>query len=87
MFQVRGLRWRRQSQLVAAKPDSDHFGAHRGINGERGMRDVAEALRNSPAVQRGRVYKINDDDLVQPGPRAVDGLEEMAKALHPEAFK
>jgi iron complex transport system substrate-binding protein len=47
----------------------------------------AEALRNSPAVQQGRVYKINDDHLARPGPRAVDGLEEMARALHPEAFK
>jgi iron complex transport system substrate-binding protein len=48
---------------------------------------VAEALRQSPAVKSGRVYKINDDHLARPGPRAVDGLEEMAKALHPERFK
>lgn len=48
---------------------------------------VAEALRNSPAAQAGRVYKINDDHLARPGPRAVLGLEEMARALHPEAFK
>lgn len=49
--------------------------------------EVVEALRNSPAVQAGRVYKINDDYLARPGPRMVDGLEEMARALHPEAFK
>jgi iron complex transport system substrate-binding protein len=48
---------------------------------------VAEALRNSPAALSGRVYKINDDHLARPGPRAVEGLEEMARALHPEAFK
>jgi iron complex transport system substrate-binding protein len=48
---------------------------------------VADALKRSPAVMQGRVYKINDDHLVRPGPRAVDGLEEMARALHPEAFK
>jgi iron complex transport system substrate-binding protein len=48
---------------------------------------VIEALRNSPAVLAGRVYKINDDHLARPGPRVVEGLEEMAKALHPEAFK
>jgi iron complex transport system substrate-binding protein len=48
---------------------------------------VAAPLKRSPAVARGRVYKINDDHLVRPGPRAVDGLEEMARALHPEAFK
>ena len=48
---------------------------------------VAEALRKSPAVLQGRVYKINDDHLARPGPRSVDGLEEMARALHPEAFQ
>jgi len=48
---------------------------------------VAEALRQSPAALSGRVYKINDDHLVRPGPRALDGLEAMARALHPEAFK
>ena len=48
---------------------------------------VAEALRNSPAALAGHVYKINDDHLARPGPRVVDGLEEMARALHPEAFR
>jgi cobalamin transport system substrate-binding protein len=47
---------------------------------------VAEPLRGSPAALNGRVYKINDDHLVRPGPRAVDGLEEMARALHPDNF-
>ncbi|MCA1573471.1 MAG: cobalamin-binding protein, partial [Acidobacteria bacterium] len=48
---------------------------------------VAVALRNSPAVQNGRVYLIDGDLLTRPGPRLVDGLEQMAHALHPEAFK
>jgi iron complex transport system substrate-binding protein len=45
------------------------------------------ALKNSPAVLSSRVYKLNEDHLSRPGPRLVDGLEEMARALHPEAFK
>ncbi|HAF21695.1 MAG TPA: hypothetical protein DCK93_02100 [Blastocatellia bacterium] len=49
--------------------------------------NVAAPLRNSPAVLSNRVYKINDDHLSRPGPRLIDGLEEMARALHPEAFK
>ena len=49
--------------------------------------NVAEALRNSPAAREGRVYKINDDYLARPGPRVIDGLEAMARALHPEPFK
>lgn len=70
---------------LAAKPDAIILPTG-GSMGE-GNSMVAEALRNSPAAQRGRVYKINDDHLVRPGPRAVDGLEEMAKALHPDAFQ
>ena len=49
--------------------------------------DVASALKRSPAVANNRVYKINDDQLSRPGPRAVDGLEALARALHPEVFK
>lgn len=48
--------------------------------------NVAGALKRSPAVASGRVYKINDDHLSRPGPRAVDGLEDLARALHPEVF-
>ncbi|MEP6718167.1 MAG: cobalamin-binding protein [bacterium] len=49
--------------------------------------NVAAALRNSPAVKNGRLYVINGDLLTRPGPRLVDGLEQIARALHPEAFK
>jgi iron complex transport system substrate-binding protein len=48
---------------------------------------VASPFKNSPAVLSSRVYKINDDHLSRPGPRLIEGLEEMARALHPEAFK
>lgn len=47
---------------------------------------VAPALRNSPAVRNGRVYVIDGDLLTRPGPRLVDGLERIARALHPEAI-
>lgn len=49
--------------------------------------NIARPLKNSPAAQANRIYKINDDHLSRPGPRLVDGLEELAHALHPEAFK
>lgn len=39
------------------------------------------------AVQNGRVYPFNDDTASRPGPRLVDGLEEMAKLIHPELFE
>jgi iron complex transport system substrate-binding protein len=69
---------------LAAKPDAIILPTG-GSMGEANS-SVAEALRNSPAVLTGRVYKINDDLLSRPGPRAVQALEEMARALHPETF-
>jgi len=48
---------------------------------------LAAALKNSPAALNNRIYKINEDHLQRPGPRLIEGLEEMARALHPEAFK
>lgn len=38
------------------------------------------------AVQENQVYAIEDDLVTLPGPRIVDGLEEMAKIIHPEVF-
>jgi iron complex transport system substrate-binding protein len=70
---------------LAAKPEAIILPT--GGSMGTGNLTVTEALRQSPAVLEGRVYKINDDHLVRPGPRAVEGLEEMARALHPDAFK
>jgi len=38
------------------------------------------------AVINGAVYPFNPDILSVPGPRLVEGLEEMAKILHPNLF-
>jgi iron complex transport system substrate-binding protein len=46
-----------------------------------------EVFANSPAVVNNRVYKINADLLSRPAPRIVDGIEQIAKALHPEKYK
>ncbi|MFB3885895.1 MAG: ABC transporter substrate-binding protein [Thermodesulfobacteriota bacterium] len=40
-----------------------------------------------PAVKSGRVYLIDSDLIDRPSPRIVDGLEEIARILHPEKFK
>ncbi|RLB35053.1 MAG: cobalamin-binding protein, partial [Deltaproteobacteria bacterium] len=37
-----------------------------------------------PAVKNGRVYLIDSDLIDRPSPRLVQGLEEMAKLIHPE---
>lgn len=38
------------------------------------------------AVQNGQVFPFNDDLASRPGPRLVDGLEELARIIHPELF-
>ena len=42
---------------------------------------------NLSAVKNKQVLPFNDDLLSRPGPRMVDGLEELAKLLRPELFK
>jgi iron complex transport system substrate-binding protein len=39
------------------------------------------------AVKQGKVYFINGDLVSRPGPRIVQGLEEMVKIIHPELFE
>ena len=49
-------------------------------------REANEVFKNSTAVKNGRVYKINADLLSRPGPRLVEGLEQIARDLHPDKF-
>jgi iron complex transport system substrate-binding protein len=37
-------------------------------------------------VQNKRVYLIDSDLIDRPSPRLIDGLEIMARCIHPEAF-
>jgi iron complex transport system substrate-binding protein len=39
------------------------------------------------AVKSGKVFPIDDNLISRPGPRLVDGLEQLAKLLHPELFE
>jgi iron complex transport system substrate-binding protein len=39
------------------------------------------------AVKNGKVYPFDYHLLSLPGPRLVDGLEQLAKLMHPELFK
>lgn len=56
-----------------------------GYDAERLLADQP-AFFTLPAVQNGRVYGIDPDLVLRPGPRIADGLERLARLLHPEAF-
>jgi iron complex transport system substrate-binding protein len=43
--------------------------------------------QNVKAVQDKQVIDVNSDKLTRPGPRIVEGIEELAKAVYPEEYK
>jgi len=47
---------------------------------------LPQQLFQTPAGRAGRWYQLDDAVLLRPGPRIVDGLEQFARKLHPEAF-
>jgi len=48
---------------------------------------LPERLNETPAAREGRVYYIDDNLMLRPGPRIIDGLEQVAAEIHPEIFK
>lgn len=40
-----------------------------------------------PAVREGRIHLIDSDLIDRPSPRLIEGLETMARLIHPERFK
>jgi cobalamin transport system substrate-binding protein len=58
-----------------------------GMGSERG--EAAKHwgdLKSIPAVKEGRVYAYPSDKILRPGPRIGEGLEEIARLVHPECF-
>lgn len=51
------------------------------------IRDFWNQWPYIPAVKSGRVIVVDADLVTRPGPRIVDGLELIAKALHPEKMQ
>lgn len=43
-------------------------------------------LDTLPAVRHGRIHFVNGDLVNRPGPRVVEGLLQLARLIHPEAF-
>lgn len=54
---------------------------------QAGREQLPERLKQTPAFASGRVFHIDDALILRPGPRIVEGLEQMAAKIHPEAFQ
>jgi iron complex transport system substrate-binding protein len=55
----------------------------RGVMAER-KKERWRQWGQIPAVKLGRIHILNSDLLDRPSPRLIDGLEALAKAIHPE---
>ena len=85
---VLGSPWAQISleELVVQNPDLIILGdSNYGVTAEAVAARAGWA--DLSAVKEGHVYPFNDDLASRPGARLVDGLEELAKLIHPELFK
>lgn len=74
-----------QEELLKENPD-----VYIAVKGS--MNNPAEIKKRAgyqglKAVKEGRVGVVDDNLVTRPGPRLVDGLVEVAKFIHPEAFE
>lgn len=71
-------------KLIEKDPElmicSKFFDTKAGILAANGYKDLT-------AVKNGKLMEIDNDQLDRQGPRSADGLLELAKIIHPEAFK
>jgi len=71
---------------VARSPEVIVLASH-GANIGNVARDKWDRLTSLPAIRAGRVYALDGNLMHRYGPRMVDGLERLARAIHPEAFQ
>jgi iron complex transport system substrate-binding protein len=70
-------------KIVEQNPDklicSQYYNVKEGIKGATGYKDL-------PAVKSGNLFTIDNNLIDRQGPRVVEGLEALAKILHPDSF-
>jgi len=81
--------WPRLSleQVVARAPDVVIVASHSRLHVEDALRRWREQKIMVPAFKNGRVHTIDGNLVHRPGPRVVDGLEALARIIHPGAVE
>ena len=64
-----------------------HYGGDMKPGSFEAERQVWKALPSIPAVRNNRVYLLDGQEFVVPGPRIVVAAERFARTLHPEVFQ
>ena len=79
-------------EVVSSDPqviilDVSHGSAITSVESLKRQLEEHPAWKEVTAVKEGRIYPIDGDLINRPGPRIVQGLEEIARAIHPELFE
>ncbi len=73
-------------ELLVQNPDIILLGdAAYGMTSDQVV--AREGWQTIKAVQDNQVFAFDDNIVSRPGPRLVDGLEELAKLIHPELYE
>jgi iron complex transport system substrate-binding protein len=74
--------------IIRSNPDIIIAETGYGQNPEEPLRVVRseERLSGVKARVENRIYGINSDLISRAGPRLVEGLEQLARIIHPELF-
>ena len=72
-------------EYVVAKAPQVIIEAGMGSDRGRAARNWGD-LKSIPAVKARRVFSYPSDKILRPGPRIGEGLEEIARLVHPECF-
>lgn len=76
-----------QEQVLAKNPEIIIYSYHG--SSKQSKEDILErpGWETISAIKNDKVFYINEDILIRPTPRLIDGLEEVAKIIHPEITK
>jgi iron complex transport system substrate-binding protein len=72
---------------VVRAPEVILLASHGSRSAPPVVRDKWERLASLPAVRSKRIHAIDGSLVHRYGPRVVDGVETLARAIHPEAFR
>ncbi|MGI5901614.1 MAG: ABC transporter substrate-binding protein [Desulfitobacteriia bacterium] len=70
--------------LLEENPDIYLINSHSHTPSDIKKRNGYQVLQ---AVKNDKIFVIDDDLISRPGPRVIEGLEQLARYFHPQAFK
>jgi len=74
-------------EVLAVDPEVILLASMRSDDPLTEQRQWWERWKTLSAVRHGRIHVLNSDLIHRPSPRIVDGLEQVARAIHPEVFR